>query len=254
MIKVIVSGMHGKMGREVINMVQDSDDLELVCGISPLENKSDVLCFPSLQEALHQHTADVLIDFTTPYVVKEHMRLAIEKGVRPVVGTTGLTSQDIQDMSQLCQNLNIGAIIAPNFAIGVILMMSFASQAAKYLPNVEIIELHHNQKLDAPSGTSIKTAEMISAVRAASSPNNPAEKEVIPGARGASYQDINIHSVRLPGLVAHQEVLLGDGSQLLSIKHDSFNRESFMPGVRLATKKVMELDHLVYGLENILSL
>jgi 4-hydroxy-tetrahydrodipicolinate reductase len=246
-------------------MLKQNDHLQLVGAVSRSQAGKDVgevlgighlgVAFTgSVAEALETVTADVLVDFTTPHVVKEHMELAIRSGVRPVVGTSGLSEQAIKELRNLCAETGIGAIIAPNFAIGAVLMMVFAKQAAKYLPNVEIIESHHDRKLDAPSGTAMKTAEMIVETREEHKQGHPEEKELLDGARGAYYQGFRIHSVRLPGLVAHQEVLFGGHGQLLTIRHDSFNRESFMPGVKLAIEKVMELDKLVYGLEKILDL
>ncbi|SFJ59100.1 4-hydroxy-tetrahydrodipicolinate reductase [Thermoflavimicrobium dichotomicum] len=264
-IRVIVAGANGKMGQEVVKMLHQAENLSLVCGVSRSQAGKDVgevagigtLGTPfvgSVEEALKQFPADVLVDFTTPHTVKRHMELAIQAGVRPVVGTTGLSEQEMKELDQQCREKGIGAIVAPNFAIGAVLMMVFAAQAAKYLPHVEIIELHHDQKLDAPSGTSIKTAELIAENRKEMKQGHPDEKEIIAGARGANYHGFRVHSVRLPGLVAHQEVMFGGSGQLLTIRHDSLNRESFMPGVKLAIEKVMELDRLVYGLENILEL
>ncbi|MBA4543165.1 4-hydroxy-tetrahydrodipicolinate reductase [Thermoactinomyces sp. CICC 10521] len=262
-IRVIVAGANGRMGREVVKMLSQHEHLQLVGAVSRSEAGKDVgetlglgrygLSFTSsVAEVLNQTKADVLVDFTTPHVVAENMELAIQAGVRPVVGTSGLPEKEIERLSSLCQNKGIGAIIAPNFAIGAVLMMIFAKQAAKYMPHVEIIESHHDRKLDAPSGTAVKTAEMIVQTREEMKQGHPEEKEILDGARGAYYQGFRIHSVRLPGLVAHQEVLFGGNGQLLTLRHDSLNRESFMPGVKLAIEKVIELDKLVYGLENIL--
>lgn len=262
-IRVIVAGANGRMGQEVVKMLQKHDHLQLVCGVSRSEAGKDVgevigigpIDVPfvsSVEEALDQFPAEVLVDFTTPHSVRKHMELALAKGVRPVVGTSGLTEKDVSELDELCRAKQVGGIIAPNFAIGAVLMMVFAAQAAKYLPHVEIIELHHDRKLDAPSGTAVKTAELIAANRQQINQGHPEETETITGARGAEYQGFRIHSVRLPGLVAHQEVLFGGSGQLLTIKHDSLNRESFMPGVKLAIEKVVELKSLVYGLENIL--
>lgn len=262
-IRVIVTGANGRMGQEVVKLIHQTEHLELVGAVSPSKAGLDVgevigigcsgLTFSeTLSEVLSQVEADVLVDFTTPVVVKDHMTQAIEAGVRPVVGTSGLSEVELSDFKKRCEEKKIGAVVAPNFAIGAVLMMMFAKQAAKYLPHVEIMELHHDQKLDAPSGTAIKTAELITESRIEIKQGNPEEKEMLDGARGAYYQGFRIHSVRLPGLVAHQEVLFGGEGQLLTIRHDSFHRGSFMPGVRLAIEKVMHLDHLVYGLENIL--
>ncbi|TCS93368.1 4-hydroxy-tetrahydrodipicolinate reductase [Hazenella coriacea] len=264
-IRVIVAGANGKMGREAVKMITQSDHMSLVSAISRSQEGQDVgevlglksldISFErSLMDALAKHEADVLVDFTTPYVVKDHMELAIQSGVRPVVGTSGLTEEDLEEIRILCDQHKVGTIVAPNFAIGAVMMMDFAMKAAKYLPHVEIIESHHDQKLDAPSGTAMKTAEMIAQQRPEFRQGHPEETERLEGARGAYTQGFRIHSVRLPGLVAHQEVLFGGSGQLLTIRHDSFNRESFMPGVQLAIEKVMDIDHLIFGLEHILDI
>lgn len=264
-IRVIVAGANGKMGQEVVKMMKQHDHLTLVGAVSRSQAGRDVgealgmgtlgVTFSEkVEEALNTCPADVLVDFTTPHAVKEHMELAIQRGVRPVVGTTGLSEQDLRELDGLCRVHGVGAMVVPNFAIGAVLMMKFAAQAAKYLPHVEIIELHHDQKLDAPSGTAIKTAEWIAQARTEMKQGHPDETEVIHGARGAYHQGFRIHSVRLPGLVAHQEVLFGGQGQLLTIRHDSINRESFMPGVKLAIEKVMEQERLLYGLETVLDI
>jgi 4-hydroxy-tetrahydrodipicolinate reductase len=262
-IKVIVAGAKGRMGSETVKMLQQDSQLELVCAIdSKLEGVDvgetlgigsiGVLFHNNLSRALEQYSVDVLVDFTTPQSVKENMKIAFEHQVRPVVGTTGLSSADIDELDRLCKEQHTGGIIAPNFAIGAILMMKFAQQAAKYMPEVEIIEMHHDQKLDAPSGTALKTAEMIAEVREEHRQGHPQEKEELDGARGAFYQGFPIHSVRLPGLVAHQQVMFGAEGQTLTLRHDSIHRSSFMPGVNLAIKKVMEVDHLIYGLDKVM--
>ncbi|WP_047152601.1 4-hydroxy-tetrahydrodipicolinate reductase [Aneurinibacillus tyrosinisolvens] len=262
-IRVAVAGPRGRMGSEAVKMIMGDETMQLVCGIDPKydgENIGEVLGLPGLsvpfvpdvRQALDTHMPDVLVDFTTPQVVKENMVAAIERGVRPVVGTTGFTPSDIEELDKLCHLHNVGAIIAPNFAIGAVLMMKFAREAAKYMPDVEIIEQHHDRKLDAPSGTAVKTAEMIQEARNERRQGHPEEEETIEGARGAYYNGFRIHSVRLPGLVAHQEVIFGAVGQTLTIRHDSINRESFMPGVNLAIKKVMDYKGLLYGLENVM--
>lgn len=242
-IKVLVAGAKGRMGSEVVKMVENDSDLKLVAAVHSDNN---------LEEALVQYLPDVLVDFTTPHIVKENMLTAIHHKVKLVVGTTGLSARDIEELEVMCKQNQVGAIIAPNFAIGAILMMKFAQQAAKYMPEVEIIEMHHDRKLDAPSGTAIKTAEMIAEVRPEHKQGHPEEKEEIDGARGAFYQGFTIHSVRLPGLVAHQQVIFGSIGQTLTIRHDSIDRTSFMPGVNLAIKKVIDLSKLVYGLEKVI--
>src|SRR5699024_4867984 len=179
-------------------------------------------------------------------------KIALEQHIFSVVGTSGFNEAQIDDLSLLAEQNNTGCIIAPNFALGAVLMMIFSKIAAKYFPDVEIIEKHHDKKLDAPSGTALKTTEMIKHSRKAKQQGNPDEYEIIEGSRGGNVDGIRIHSMRLPGLVAHQEVVFGSKSQLLSIKHDSFHRESFMDGLKIAINEVIHLKKLVYGLENIM--
>lgn len=245
-IRVAVAGANGRMGQEVVKML--GEDTQLVY-TGNLDTRGDE---ESIRLQLEEMKPDVLVDFTTPHSVYRHMEICLKYGVRPVVGTTGLTPEQLQEMTERYQDAGVGAIIAPNFAIGAILCMKFSAMAAKYMPHVEIMELHHDRKLDAPSGTALKTAEMIAAVREDLKQGHPEEKEIIPGARGAEYEGFRIHSVRLPGMVAHQEVLFGAVGQTLSIRHDSINRESFMPGVNMAVKAVVNMNSLIYGLEHLI--
>lgn len=259
-IRVAVAGAGGRMGQEVVKMVNNEAEFEFVVGIDPLAGKTEntgsrenaVPYLADLQEALLRFRPDVLVDFTNPQSVYKNIETALETGTKIVVGTTGLSPDQVSELDKLSRERGVGLIIAPNFAIGAVLMMKFAAEAAKYLPHVEIIELHHDQKVDAPSGTAIKTAELIQQTRSEMKQGHPEEKELIEGARGAYYQGFRIHSLRLPGLVAHQEVIFGGTGQTLTIRHDSLNRESFMPGVNLAIKRIMHLNNLVYGLENVL--
>lgn len=262
-IRVAVAGAKGKMGREVVRMLQQDEALSFVVGIDSTLDGEDVgeviggkpIGIPfvnSFERALTEYKPDVVVDFTTPQFVYDHLEQALAYGVRPVVGTTGLTQEQLADLTKRYRENELGGIIAPNFAIGAILCMKFAAMAAKYLPHVEIIELHHDNKLDAPSGTALKTAELIAQTRSSLAQGHPREEESIAGARGAQFDGFRIHSIRLPGLVAHQEVIFGATGQTLSIRHDSISRESFMPGVNMAIKAVMNLDHLVYGLEHLL--
>ncbi len=262
-IRVAVTGANGRMGREVLKMVVNDADLQLVAAIDPRTSAIDVaqvLGIPltgvvfenDLEQALVRSQADVMIDFTNPNVVTQNVKTAIKYGVKPVVGTTGLQQEDIKEFDQLLKERDLGGIFAPNFAIGAILMMRFAEQAAKYMPHVEIIELHHDQKIDAPSGTALKTAELIAQQRKAFKQGLETEYEKIAGARGAEYEGFRVHSVRLPGFIAHQEVIFGSNGQVLTIKHDSIHRESFMPGVNLAVKKVKDFVGAVYGLEKLI--
>ena len=262
-IKVAVAGARGKMGLEVLKMIQEDDELELSACLDRSLNGEDVgkVLFNNpngvkfhndIEKMLNDSASDVLVDFTIPSAVKHHAKTALRLGVSPVIGTTGLTEADLKELDELCSLHNRGAIVAPNFAIGAVLMMKLAAQAAKYFPDVEIIEMHHDNKLDAPSGTAIKTAQWIAAEREKKQQGHPEEKELIEGARGADYEGMRIHSVRLPGYVAHQEVIFGGIGQTLRIRHDSIHRQSFMPGVRLAIKEVMNISQLVYGLEKLL--
>jgi len=263
-IKIIIAGPRGRMGSEAVKLVNNTAHFNLVAAIDHkhdgmmlsdvegFQNISNVPIFSDIEKCLQSIEADVLIDLTTPEVGMHHARTALQYNVRPVVGTTGFTQEDLKELQQLCYEKELGCIIAPNFAIGAVLMMKFSQLAAKYFADVEIIEMHHDQKLDAPSGTAVKTAEMISAVRELKQQGHPNEKETIKGARGGVYDGMHIHSVRLPGLVAHQEVLFGSDGQTLTIRHDSYHRGSFMSGVKVAVESVMEHNNFVYGLENIL--
>ncbi|KUP06557.1 dihydrodipicolinate reductase [Bacillus coahuilensis p1.1.43] len=262
-IKVAIAGPRGRMGQEAVKMVLETDQFELVGALDHRHDgkllqdilpgvKDEIPIYGDIKSLLSSLTIDVLVDLTTPDVGYLHTKEAIMHGVRPVVGTTGFTQDQLSELRELAEEKGIGVIIAPNFAIGAILMMKFAQMASKYLPDVEIIEMHHDQKLDAPSGTAIKTAEMIQQVRESKQQGHPDEKEIVTGARGGDLDGIHIHSVRLKGLVAHQQVMLGGEGQLLTLKHDSFNRASFMSGVKMCVETIMNLDTLVYGLENLI--
>jgi 4-hydroxy-tetrahydrodipicolinate reductase len=261
-IKVLVSGSCGRMGREVVKMVLDDDELELVGAVDSNHIGKDigeitgtglsgVLVETSLADALRTTQAEVMVDFTTPAAVMANIKIALEAGVHAVVGTTGLPPANLEELRRLSDECRTNLLIAPNFAIGALLMMRFAAIAAQYMPQVEIIELHHDQKLDAPSGTAIKTAEMILAARGDKTDVHIGE-EKIQGVRGGELGGIHLHSVRLPGFIAHQEVIFGGMGQTLTVRHDSISRESFMPGVALAIKKIGERPGLTYGLEQLL--
>ena len=262
-IKVAVAGASGRMGREVVRMVLEDPELKLVAAVArsagpvdagSLVGKPDtgVIVQPDLEEALRSTQADVLVDFTAPKFAMLNTETAIRYGVRPVMGTTGFTPEQIAELDKQCKERGLGGLIAPNFSIGAILMMKFSAMAAKYFPHVEIIEYHGDQKLDAPSGTSIKTAEWISEARQELRQGNPNEEEVIEGARGGYYNGFRIHSVRLPGVFAQQEVVFGAFGQTLKIRHDSYDRAGYMPGVNTAIKKVMTTTGMVYGFEHFL--
>ena len=253
-IKVIIAGFKGKMGSTAVQMVKDDQELELAALLDPFAAEEELEGVPvfTSKEALIGFEADVWVDFTTPKFAYENTRFALENGFAPVVGTTGFTPEEIQELTSLSEEKKLGGLIAPNFAIGAILLMQFAAQAAKYFPHLEIIELHHDKKKDAPSGTAVKTAELVSQVRTSLQQGAADEEELIAGARGAAFDGFRIHSVRLPGLVAHQEVIFGAQGEGLTIRHDSYDRISFMSGVNLAIKEVVKREKLVYGLEHLL--
>lgn len=263
-VKIIIAGPRGRMGSEAVKLVTNTGNFKLVAAIdhkneglmlsdvNGFQSIANVPIYTDIEKCLQEVEADVLIDLTTPEVGMLHAKTALEYNVRPVVGTTGFSKEDLEELQRICFEKELGCIIAPNFAIGAVLMMKFAQMAAKYFDDVEIIEMHHDQKLDAPSGTAVKTAEMISTAREPKKQGHPNEKETIKGARGGDYDGMRIHSVRLPGLIAHQQVLFGSDGQSLTIRHDSYHRGSFMSGVKVAVETVMKQNKFVYGLENIL--
>ena len=242
-IRVLVNGAKGRMGQEVVKAVTAAPDLELV-------DQTDL--GDDLIARIKASQAQAVVDFTTAAVAFENTRKILEAGVHPVVGTSGLLAEQVAKLQQLAQDKGIGGLIAPNFAIGAVLLMKYAQDAAKYLPDVEVIELHHNRKADAPSGTAVKTAQLIAEARKEIPKALVEEKELFEGARGSEVHGVRVHSLRLPGLVAHQEVIFGGTGETLTIRHDSIHRESFMPGVCLACRKVIGTQQLFYGLENLL--
>ena len=249
MIKVAVCGAMGKMGKEVCQAVLDCPDTELVAKI---DSASDEM-YHHIEDANRVVDIDVLVDFTQPKSIFENAKYCLNNGIKIVIGTTGLKDEEIEFLKKLSQEKNTGCLIAPNFSTGAVLMMMFARQAAKYFDNAEIIELHHNQKKDAPSGTAIKTAAMMAEVKDDFTKNNCPETETIEGARGGnSYSNIHIHSVRMPGYIASQEVIFGSSGQIMTIRHDSMDRKCYMQGVLLAVKHVAEKNDFVYGLDNIM--
>lgn len=262
LINIVVAGPRGRMGQEAVKLVNDTPNFQLVAVIDRKNDgmmlseiagySNNVPIYSDIDQCLSEVEADVLIDLTIPETGYRHAKTALQHRVRPVVGTTGFTKEQLEELTQICEENSIGCIIAPNFAVGAILMMKFSQMAAKYFKDIEIIEMHHDQKLDAPSGTAIKTAEMIRDHRETKRQGHLDEVETIQGARGADFEGMKIHSVRLPGLVAHQQVLMGADGQSLTIRHDSYNRASFMSGVKLSVDTVMSLETLVYGLEHII--
>lgn len=243
MITVGVIGHRGRMGSETCRAAEADDELDLVARVGRGDDLS----------ALVDAGAEVAVDFTVPSAVKGNVRFCVENGIHAVVGTSGLTDADLSDISGWVERTSARVVVAPNFALGAVLMMSFAATAARYFESAEIVERHHDRKLDAPSGTSLRTADLMSGER--SGVEVVAEDtESVPESRGGARGGVRIHSLRLPGSVAHQEVIFGGVGETLTIRHDSLDRSSFMPGVVLAIKKVASLDGLVVGLEHLLEL
>jgi len=262
-IKVVVHGASGRMGREILGALCRDAQLE-PAGAVEKKVSEDYLSLPDgsgltpfssdLEAILIRCRPHVLVDFTVAEATMPAVRLAVKHSVRPVVGTTGLFADDLAEMERLCQEKELGGVIAPNFSLGAVLMIHLAKVAARFFDYAEIIELHHEQKADAPSGTAISTAREMVAAREKPFMYAPTEKETLAGTRGGQIDGVTLHSVRLPGLLAHQEVILGAVGQTLRIRHDSISRESFMPGVVLAIKEVMKLKQLVVGLDSLLGL
>jgi 4-hydroxy-tetrahydrodipicolinate reductase len=247
LINVGVLGARGRMGTEVVKAVNAADDLELVAMVDDgdwLFNVADA-------------GAQVVVDFTRPDVVMDNIRFCIDQNIHCVVGTTGFDEERLATIAQwLGPKPDLGVVIAPNFGIGAVLLMKFSQEAARFFPSVEIVELHHPNKVDAPSGTAARTARLVAAARrAAGLPDAPdATTDSLPGARGADVEGIPVHSVRLTGLVAHQEVLLGAAGETLTLRHDSYDRASFMPGVLLAVREIARHPGLTVGIEGLLGI
>ncbi len=248
MIKVAVCGAYGKMGKEVCAAVEDAQDMTLAAKI---DIQGDG--YKTIEETKKSCNFDVVIDFTQPKSIYENALYCLKNGIKIVIGTTGLKDEEIENLKKLSNEKNTGCLIAPNFSTGAVLMMMFSQMAAKYFDNAEIIELHHNQKKDAPSGTAIKTAQMMAQAKQTFKKGNCPETETIQGSRGGtSYSDIQIHSVRMPGFMASQEVIFGSAGQTFKIRHDSTDRKCYMDGVLLAVRHVAKENDFVYGLDNLM--
>lgn len=245
-IRVGVIGARGRMGTEVCKAVEAAPDLDLVATV----DQGDGLT------ALADAGAEVVVDFTNPDVVMDHIRWAVDHGIHAVVGTSGFTEEKYAQIRQwLADRPDLGVMVVPNFAIGAVLMMEFAARAARYFTSAEIIELHHPNKVDAPSGTARRTAELIAAARdeAGLGPMPDATTDELAGARGSQVAGVRVHSIRSAGLVAHQEVLFGTAGETLTIRHDSYDRASFMPGVLLAVRAIRQRPGLTIGLNPLLA-
>lgn len=240
--RVIVNGAFGKMGALACQTIRNQTAFELVAALGRHDNLAD---------SINQHQAHIVIDLTRADCVYENSLTIIQQQAHPIIGASGLNDEQITHLQQLCQQQTLGGIIVPNFSIGAMLMMRCAAEAARLLSEVEIIETHHQQKIDAPSGTALKTAELIAAARTTAKNQLPSASG-LPEARGALYRDINIHSLRLPGVLAKQQVIFGNTGETLTITHESIDRNSFMPGLLLACQHVQHLKTLYYGLESLI--
>ena len=244
-MRVGVLGAKGKVGATMVNAVKDAGDLTFSVGVDAGDPLSELV----------EAETEVVIDFTHPGVVMDNLKFLIDNGIHVVVGTTGFTDERLGQVKEwLAAKPDVAVLIAPNFAIGAVLSMHFAQQAARFFESVEVIELHHPHKADAPSGTAVRTARLIAEARKGMPPNPDATSTGLEGARGADVDGIPVHSVRLAGLVAHQEVLFGTVGETLIIRHDSFDRTSFVPGVLLAVRKIRAFGGLTVGIEPLLDL
>ena len=247
LIPVGVLGARGRMGTEVVKAVDAAEDLELVAMVDAGDWLFD----------LANAGAQVVVDFTRPDVVMDNIRFCIDNNIHCVVGTTGFDEAKLATIADwLKPKPEVGVVIAPNFGIGAVLLMKFAQEAARFFPSVEIVELHHPNKVDAPSGTAVRTARLVAAARRAAGlpPSPDATTDSLPGARGADVEGVPVHAVRLSGLVAHQEVLMGAAGETLTLRHDSYDRASFMPGVLLAVREIGSRPGLTVGIESFLGL
>lgn len=260
MIQVLVSGALGRMGTEICKAVDGADDLTLVAGVDPAAGDDttvgtdDAPVFTTLKEAIEVTRPDAVIDFTRPDVAEANVRCALSMGVNCVLGTTGLSEERLQEIYDEAATGDAALFHAPNFTTGAVLMMLFAQQAAKYFPDIEVIEFHHDGKKDAPSGTAIRTARLIAEARSAESdaPGKETELDGFEGARGATVDGVPVHAVRTAGYVAHQEVIFGSMGQTLTIRHDSIDRASYMPGILMATRAVVDMQGVTVGLEKLM--
>ena len=259
-MRVGVVGAAGRMGSEVCRAVDAASDLELAAAVDPNAAGRDLgevagagtgIVIAGDLNALPEANVAVAVEFTSPATVGDNLKWLLEHDIHAVVGATGISDGDLARAAALAAEGNANVLVAPNFAIGAVLMMQFAAEAARHLPDVEIVELHHDRKVDAPSGTALRTAELVGDARIQIPDAVPGDDQN-PPARGLSHHGVPVHSVRLPGLVAHQEVVFGGTGQTLTIRHDSIDRTSFMPGVLLACREVGGLDGLVVGLEHVL--
>lgn len=263
MIRVLVNGAAGKMGRAMLSCLLKEEDMQLVAAVDKSHVGEDAAlvagCAPvgvmitdDLAKALEEAKPDVMLEFTIPAFVRSNLEIALAHKVPSVVGTTGLTDEDIRALEEQSKAQGAPVFIAPNFAIGAVLLMRFAAEAARYLPDYEILEIHNEKKADAPSGTALATLRMMEAERSRASLGASNDTETVPGCRGGAYAGSRVHSMRLPGVIANQDVIFGATGQTLTLSHHTTGRECFWPGVALALRKVSGLTGVVIGLDRIM--
>ncbi len=268
-IKVVIAGINGRMGRASARLLSGSEEAQLAgafgrpgagyvgkdTGELTGAGSWGILVSNDLEGLPAGTRPDVLLDFSFAEAAFENAKMALDRGIRPVIGTSGLGEEEIRVLSEIASSKGTGALVVPNFSVGAVLMIEFARQAGRFFSNVELVEMHHTRKVDAPSGTAMYTASRLASVSDSFNRQEVEEKELVPGSRGGvTKAGVRIHSLRLPGLISHQEVIFGSQGELLTIRHDSFNTDCFLKGIVLAVKAVMKLDRLVVGLENILEL
>jgi 4-hydroxy-tetrahydrodipicolinate reductase len=242
-IRVLVNGASGRMGQLAVKIISEHTDF-ILAGTTQRNS--------NLAAEIKKNEAQVVIDLTNAESVLQNTNIIIDAGAHPVIGTSGLLQDQVKLLQEKCAKLKLGGIIVPNFSLAAVLMMKYAKEIVKYFPQVEIIEMHHAGKLDSPSGTAVRTAEMLAEARVHAPQATQKTHETIAGARGATYQQIPIHSIRLPGFIAHQQVIFGGNGGTLTLRYDTVDRECYAPGIILACQKVLQLDKLVYGLEHVL--
>lgn len=268
-IKVVISGINGRMGKASARLIAGDPDLELAAAIGRPDAPyvgadvgelttgatTGILVSNVIDDLLEGAKPDVLLDFSLADAAFETAKRALERGIRPIIGASGIGEAHIHALSELASKKNLGAMVVPNFSLGAVLMMEFARQAGAFFENVEIVEMHHTKKLDAPSGTAMHTAAKLASNEKSFNRSEVQEHELLPHSRGGqTASGVRVHSLRLPGLISHQEVIFGAPGELLTVRHDSFNTDCFLKGIKMAVLAVMNLDHLVVGLDSILSL
>ncbi|MBQ6808938.1 MAG: 4-hydroxy-tetrahydrodipicolinate reductase [Firmicutes bacterium] len=263
MLRVLVNGAAGKMGRSMSAGILAEEDMQLVAAVDQCclgadlgelcgSGRCGVAVEADLAAAIEKSQPDVMLDFTVPAAVMDNLRVAQTHKLAAVVGTTGLTKENLEELRASCEKSGAPVFVASNFALGAVLLMRFAAEAARYLPEYEVLEIHNERKLDAPSGTALTTLNMMEAQRLEDSVGAANTRESVPGCRGGAYAGSHVHSLRLPGAVAIQEVIFGAPGQMLSLRHEATARDCFYPGVALALRKIKELKGLTLGLEHLL--